>query len=55
VPECGISGRGIKVSLLDNCVLAQISPLAERINAQGQRPLAAFWGDGKSNRGSDSG
>lgn len=46
LPGVEISDRGVKVSPLDNCVPAQVSPLAELVNAQGKRPLAAFWGDG---------
>ncbi|EEW2580811.1 Tn3 family transposase [Escherichia coli] len=46
LPDVEISDRGVKVSPLDNCVPAQVSPLAELVNAQGKRPLAAFWGDG---------
>lgn len=46
LPDVEISDRGVKVSALDNSVPVQVSPLAELVNAQRKRPLAAFWGDG---------
>lgn len=38
VPDVEISGRGAKVSPLDNCVPAQVSPLAELVYSMLTRP-----------------